>query len=230
MTKHNVSISGKISGGQAVADYLAGHLDFFVQHEELLLKMELPHQKGKTISLVEKQVSLLRERNLQSRKQLDEMLLAATRNSDIFNKCKKLFVQLLDAQDPDSFFGALENSFKNDFKSTAYSLIVFSNNPGQINHFTSRYKGHAAREYVGSLMDASEPTLGVLRPEEQDFLFRHASSKVKSAAVVPVRNQHDIALLAIGSSDPNYFQVGMGTIFIGFIADIMSRLLPKMVS
>jgi len=73
----------------------------------------------------------------------------------------------------------------------------------------------------------------VLRPVEQDFLFRHASGKVKSAAVLSVKDparrgssRGQIALLAIGSDDENYFQPGMGTLFIGFIADVLARLLP----
>ena len=71
--------------------------------------------------------------------------------------------------------------------------------------------------------------LGVLDPKEQDFLFRHASSNVRSAAVLGLRNKRQFALLAIGSSDPDYFQPGMGTLFIGFIADVLARMLPHYV-
>ena len=88
---------------------------------------------------------------------------------------------------------------------------------------------HSARHYVGSLIDSETPYLGVLRAAEQDFLFRHASGSVRSAAVLPVTRSGQYALLAIGSADTNYFKTGMGTMFIEFIADVLARLLPQFV-
>jgi len=85
----------------------------------------------------------------------------------------------------------------------------------------------AAKDYIGGLIRAKQPTLGVLRPSEQDFLFRHKSDKVESAAVLSVRKNRQIALLAIGSEDANYFKPGMGTVFIGFVADTLAKLIPK---
>jgi len=216
-----------------VADYLRENPDFFVNHDALLLALQVPHAHGGDVSLVERQVSLLRDRNLESRKQLDVMMTAATTNSEIFLKCQRLVLALLEATNTTDFYLALEKSFKRDFKCNAYSLMVFNENPEQINHFTYCVSETTAREYVGALIKSKEPTLGVLRPVEQDFLFRHASGKVKSAAVLSVKDparrgssRGQIALLAIGSDDENYFQPGMGTLFIGFIADVLARLLP----
>lgn len=216
-----------------VATYLDTHTDFFEGRDNLLLKMNLPHahstNNGEAVSLVERQVSLLRERSLDTRKQLDELLTFAKRNNEIFVRSQRLVLSLLEAKDSTSFFKALEASFKREFKSDAYSLIIFSEYANQINHFTSSIPEESANQFIGSLIKAKEPYLGVLRPEEQDFLFRHASDKVKSAAILSVRNRRQIALLAIGNSDPNYFSQGMGTLFISFIADVLARLLPRYV-
>lgn len=212
-----------------VVDYLSTHPDFFSGHDDLLLKLKLPHGPDKTVSLVERQVALLRERNRDMRRELDMLLNAARRNDEIFTKCRQLLLSLVEAKDAAGFFEALEASFRREFKSDAYSLMVFSDYANQINHFTSCIPEHSARHYVGSLIEGGEPYLGVLRTAEQDFLFRHASASVKSAAVLPVRRSGLIALLAIGSSDANYFKSGMGTLFVGFIADVLARLLPKYV-
>ncbi|HKI74368.1 MAG TPA: DUF484 family protein [Pseudomonadales bacterium] len=216
-----------------VAAWLDSHRDFFEGRDNLLLKMTLPHahstNNGEAISLVERQVSLLRERNGEARKHLDELLGAARRNDEILSKCHRLVLTLLEAKDSNSFFKALESSFKREFKSDAYSLIIFSAYANQINHFTSSVPAESAREFIGGLMKAKEPFLGALRPAEQDFLFRHASDNVKSAAVLPVKGRKQIALLAIGNADPNYFTSAMGTTFITFIADVIARLLPRYV-
>ena len=41
----------------AVAAYLEAHPDFFVEHDELLPSMRIPHQRGDTVSLVERQLN-----------------------------------------------------------------------------------------------------------------------------------------------------------------------------
>lgn len=216
-----------------VASWLEAHPDFFSGRDSLLLKMELPHShstnNGEAISLVERQVSLLRERGVDARKQLDEFVFAARENNETYVKSQRLILSLIDAKDANSFFKALEDSFKKEFKSDAYSLIIFSEYAQQVNHFTSSIPIASAQEYVGGLMKSKEPFLGALRQSEQDFLFRHSSSSVKSAAVLPLRSRRHIAMLAIGSSNPDYFKSGMGTIFIKFIGDVIARLLPRYV-
>ncbi len=47
-----------------IADYLQNNADFFERHATLLTKLKLPHSRGNaTVSLVERQVSALREKN-----------------------------------------------------------------------------------------------------------------------------------------------------------------------
>ena len=125
----------------AVAAWLEQHPAFFESRDHLLLKMTLPHgqstNNGGAVSLVERQVSLLRERNMETRRHLDDLVESAKRNDAIFRKCQRLILSLLEARDSNSFFKALEASFKRDFKSDAYSLIIFSTYANQINHFTS---------------------------------------------------------------------------------------------
>lgn len=227
MTKADTQVDEAQIADADVVEFLESHPKFFADKENLLLNLELPHQKGKAISLVERQVSLLRKRDAEIGKKLDEFIQAAKTNTKIFNQCRNLVLDLIDAEDADQFFSALENSFKRDFKCDIYSLIIFSDTPHQINHFTTCVSEMAAKEYIAGLIRAKKPTLGVLRPSEQDFLFRHQSVKVKSAAVLSVRKKRQIALLAIGSDDANYFQAGMGTDFISFIADTLAKLIPK---
>lgn len=211
-----------------IRDYLLANPEFFVDNTDVLTEINLPHGENGAISLVEKQVAMLRERDKSSRVKLDEFLKAAKQNDDIFKKSQFMILGLIEATDQASFLKNLEKGFKRDFKSGAYSLLIFGNEPEQINHFTSIVPKETAKEYVASLIRSTKPTLGVLRPAEQDFLFRHQSEKVKSAVVLSVREgREQIALLAIGNSDPNYFKPGMGTLFVQFIADVLARLIPR---
>ncbi|MEX2488784.1 MAG: DUF484 family protein [Pseudomonadales bacterium] len=228
MTKPKENLKQKENDNeQKVAEYLSKNPDFFVNRENLLLQMTLPQNRGDAISIVEHQAALLRERNREMRHQLDQLLASATRNNEIFDKCQRLVLDLIQAEDPDQFFNALESSFKKDFKAIAYSLLIYSKRNQQINHFTWSLPAKTARNYVGPLMKGKKPILGALRDEEQDFLFRHASDKVMSAAVVSIKDKKKMGLLSIGSKDPDYFEPEMGTLFISFIADTLARLLPR---
>ncbi|MDA0978454.1 MAG: DUF484 family protein [Proteobacteria bacterium] len=212
---------------QDVVEFLKNNPAFFADRDSLLMKMQIPHGSKGTVSLVEKQMSVMRERQQKTRKQLNEFVRNAELNKEIFDKSSQLVLGLLATLRSGEFFSALEKGLKRDFKCKAYSLVIFGR-ARQINHFTSRVPAESAREYVGALMRARHPTLGVLRPDEQDFLFRHQSDKVKSAAVLSVRDRNkQVALLAIGSDDPGYFTPDMDTLFLGFIADVLARLLPR---
>jgi hypothetical protein len=69
--------------------------------------------------------------------------------------------------------------------------------------------------------------LGVLRKEEREFIFAERAAMVKSAAISPLGNGDSAGILALGNKDPRYFDAGMGTLFLGFIVEVISRLLPE---
>jgi len=210
-----------------VAAYLLANPGFFVDRDNLLLKIQVPHKSKGTISLVEKQLDVIRDRQKETKKQLKEFVYNAERNKEIFDKSRKLILSMIAAKRSSEFFSALEKGLKLDFRSKANSLVVFGKTK-QINHFTSRVPAEAAKKYVGTLMQSKAPSLGTLRPREQDFLFQDQSKKVKSSAVLTIRDKNKyLGMLAIGSSDPEYFTPDMDGIFISFIAEALGKLLPQ---
>src|SRR5690606_4698338 len=85
----------RIAGGEdnpldadAVADYLTAHPDFFVGRETLLADITVPHESGKAISLMERQVTLLRERNADLSRRMQEFLGSAAENDNLFEKTR----------------------------------------------------------------------------------------------------------------------------------------------
>jgi uncharacterized protein YigA (DUF484 family) len=210
-----------------VAAYLLENPDFFVDRDRLLLKIQVPHKNRGTISLVEKQLDVIRNRQKETKMQLKEFVENAERNKEIFDKSRKLILSMMAAKRSSEFFAALEKGLKRDFRCKVNALVVFGK-PKQINHFTSRIPAESARKYVGPLMQRKAPTLGTLRPREQAFLFRDQSKKVKSAAVLTIRDKNKyLGILAIGSRDNEYFTPDMDALFISFIAETLGKLLPK---
>jgi uncharacterized protein YigA (DUF484 family) len=63
-----------------VASYLKNHPEFFKRNAGLLGDISLPHVQGNAVSLVERQVAVLRERSMSTRRKLSELMEHAKDN------------------------------------------------------------------------------------------------------------------------------------------------------
>ena len=52
---------------EQVVAYLKDNPAFFIDQDDLLAQLRIPHLRGSSISLVERQVAVLRERNIDMR-------------------------------------------------------------------------------------------------------------------------------------------------------------------
>jgi hypothetical protein len=210
---------------EAVAAYLRRHPEFFVDHEELIPELRIPHQPGEAVSLVERQVKLLRERNIEMRHRLAQLMDVARDNDRLFDKTRRLVLGLLDAASLEEVISAVEDSLRHDFQVPFVSLILFSEKPLGVGRSVSLAEAHQA---VGGLLNGGKTLCGVLRSHELEFLFgEEACGRVGSSAVVALNHQGLHGLLAIGSPDPQHYKSSLGTLFLGYIAEVLGRVLPR---
>lgn len=206
-----------------VAEYLAQHPDFFTEHTWLLEKLYVPHQRGTTVSLVERQTSLLRERNQQLHGHMAELIDAAKYNDVQFDKTKRMVLALLEAATLDDVAVAIEESLCRDFYGDETELLLFSEKALKSNGI--RTLARAEDSLVQPLIETNLPSCGQLSEAMNRFLFQDRSVKVQSAAVVPLVKGETLGLLAIGSHDANYFQSSQGTLFLSYVGEVLSRVL-----
>ena len=208
----------------AVAAYLRQHPEFFVDHDELIPDLRIPHQAGHAISLVERQVKLLRERNIELRQRLSQLMDVARDNDRLFDKSRRLILALLDAGGLDEVVGIAEDSLRHDFLVPYASLVLFRDTPGEVGRTASLGE---AQKAIGSLLGGGKATCGALRPSELAFLFGEDGVQIGSAAVVGLGPQGQLGVLAIGSPDPQHYKSSLGTLFLGYIGEILTRVLPR---
>lgn len=209
---------------EAVAAYLRQHPEFFVDHEELIPELRIPHQPGAAVSLVERQVKLLRERNIEMRHRLSQLMDVARDNDRLFDKTRRLVLDLLDAGSLEEVIGAVEDSLRHEFQVPFVGLILFSETPLGVGRSVSAAEAHQA---IGGLLSGSKTTCGVLRPGELEFLFgADEAGQVGSAAVVSLSHQGLHGVLAIGSPDPQHYKSSLGTLFLSYVAEVLARALP----
>lgn len=212
---------------EQVCQYLSAETDFFDRHPELLESMELPHESGKAVSLIERQISVLRDRNLEMRARLNNLLETARANDKLFEKTKRLVLALLETDSLSKAIDTVYDSLKNDFQIEHYQLILFSAE----NSLTSQARVVSldqGSQAIGGLLRSNRATCGVLRDKELSFLFEEQAEAIKSVAVVPLNNGNTFGVLAIGSSDPLYYKSSMGTLFLSYIGEVLNRALPPM--
>ncbi|GAB7528696.1 DUF484 family protein [Pseudomonas sp. 3A(2025)] len=213
------------SEAEAVIAYLLRHPEFFAEHDELLTSMRIPHQRGDSVSLVERQLKLLRERNIEMRHRLSQLMDVARDNDRLFEKTRRLNLALMDAGSLDELVIAVEDSLRHDFQVPFVSLILFGDNTMPVGRWASSSE---AQNAIGGLM-GEKAVCGALREHELTFLFGAEQSKqVGSTALVTLNHQGLLGVLAIGSRDPQHYKSSVGTLFLSYIADVLSRLLPRL--
>jgi uncharacterized protein YigA (DUF484 family) len=205
-----------------VAAYLRANPDFFVTHPELLTELLLPHESGDAISLVEHQVSVLRDRNIESRKHLGSLLEAAKINDALFGKTRELVLALLDAPDLIELVSTLKAQLRADFDVTAITVFALDGTLTPVLGIQSTTRANA-EDRLGNLLHGSA-ACGAIREQEGKFLFPE-NSGIRSAAVVPLRHHGFRGILALGSVDAHRFDPRMGTLFLRYIGEVLSRLL-----
>lgn len=226
MTEHKPTLADPLEPEQIEA-WLREHPEFFENHPDLLAELSLPHESGSAISLVERQVAILRERNIDMRHRLSKLLDNARDNDKLFDKTKRLVLTLLEGQDMGDIIDALHYSFDKDFSIHFTSVILFGNLE-KVPSSQARVVSIAeAREHLGALLKNSRAVCGTLGSKELEFVFGNHASEIGSVAVVPLIHGSAFGLLAIGNRDPNYYRSSMGTLFLGYIAEVLNRLLPK---
>ncbi len=216
-----------------IRDYLEQHPNFFQRNQDLLLELRLPHASGKAISLVERQVDLLRRRARESEGRLTALVNVARENEHLFEKTRALTLALLDASSLDELGQILEERFRDDFRTDAGGLILLVDDEEEGDGNTRTLARSALVQTIPRFEGIRETTGGALREEEIDILFPLHDRRIQSAMVAPVfladagPDVPACALLALGSNDRGYFHDRLGTSFLEYIREVLGRILVK---
>src|ERR1700726_3583899 len=110
-----------------VADYLQNFPDFFERNSQLLTKLRLPHVRdvAATVSLVERQVEVLRERNQSLERKLKELVDVARANDMLADRIHRLSQRLIRAHTLAESINAIETSLREDFEAMHSVLVLF---------------------------------------------------------------------------------------------------------
>lgn len=222
-------MSGKNGGGgkttaEQVAAFLRANPDFFVDHQELLAELTLPHESGGAVSLLERQVAVLRERGRRTRASLDSLVDNARGNDRLFDTTRRVVLSLLEA---DGVAGLRDAALAELGRHPGVDAceLVLAARPG----LDGPVRVDAAAELTARFRDAfrlRRTHCGAADQRQLDWLF--PGGAIRSAALCPMeRDGETLGLLALGSRDGGHFSVGQDTLFLDYIAEILGAVLAR---
>ncbi len=210
---------------QAIADYLRQHPDFFTRHLPLLEMLRVPHPCRPAISLIERQLALLREQNAHLRHKLRELVTVARDNDFLAKRIQYLALELIEADELNEMLQGIQSVLRDKFNVDFAALRlaaqpVESSLMGAVELVTSE-----SLVPFEKLLGSGRPQCGRLSEPQLRFLFPDGAPEIGSAAVVPLRGPDWKGVLAVASQDPERFYATMGTMFLSRIGELISHAL-----
>lgn len=217
---------------RAIQDYLEAHPDFFERHSALLSQLELPHGAGGAVSLVERQVSMLRQKELKMERQLKELIEVARANDVLSSKIHQLTLQLLATKNLQTSVKVIEEAMRSGFGADHAILVLFGDpdlfgdiKAGRFFRVIDRSDGSLGP--FDTFLKGSGPRCGQVRDSQRDFLFHDDGDEIGSVAMVPLGDKAQIGFLAIGSADADRFHPGMSIDFLARVGDLIAGALKR---
>ena len=234
-TREARGLAAKENEEDAVAAYLQHNPDFFERHQALLTRLRVPHARGgSTISLVERQIEVLREKHAALEGKLAELVSVARANDAIADKLHRFTRKLLRAGSRAEAVARIEASLREDFDAFHCVLVLMGEYPDLT---PQRFVRTVAPDDAGlkpfeTLFTSGKPRCGQARDTQREFLFGQDANDIGSLALVPLLPLRDpagssgltgpLGVLALGSTDRDRFHPGMSTEFLGRMADLIA--------
>ncbi len=230
MTREARGLTAAESEEESVAQYLSHNTDFFERHQNLLTRLRLPHvRSGATISLVERQVEVLREKQASLEDKLAEFVRVARANDALADKVHKFTRRLLKATSREDVLTQVEASLREDFDAFNSVLLLVGVAPQT---FSARFVRTLTAEDPNlksfeSLFASGKPRCGQVRDTQREFLFGSDANEIGSVALVPLGEKGSLGLLALASADRDRFHPGMSTEFLARMGELISDALRR---
>ena len=218
---------------ESVTQYLQQNPEFFERHPQLLARLRLQHPRnGTTVSLIERQVEVLRDKHQTQEQKLTEFVRVARANNVLADKIHRFACRLLRTTTRAAAIGEIEASLREDFDTFhAVLLLASSESPGEASgpQRFLRYAGaeDAVFRSFDALFATGRPRCGQLRDSQRDYLFGSEAAGIASVALVPLGGHPPMGLLALGSVDHERFHPGMSTEFLSRIGELATEALSR---
>jgi len=215
---------------ETVSDYLMRHPDFFERRAELLTRLKVPHAAGSAISLIERQVEVLRQQHRQLERKLVDLIEVARGNDALIERIHHLALALLEGNTLADRLYALQEELRERFGADEVSVFLLSDDKQDLDAGPARWltRGDSSIDQFAESLKSGKPHVGRLRPPQLEFLFGDQAERIASAALVPLGDKGVLGMLAVGSHEMERFSPTLGTAFLTRIGELVTAALTPL--
>lgn len=216
---------------QQVAGFLQATPDFFLRHAQLLPHMEVPHDNGSAVSLVERQMTLLREENAALRQQLDEQHEQGIRNDRSQKRLHEIVKSILNATDINIALQDLQDSLASLFQLEYSQVRLFADSKHPLENVERRYVHHSlsARKSLDDFTPSNTPVCSALNINQLRRIFADDADQVASNVFIPLRKDLLYGFIALGSHEEGRYTADMKTDYLQRVSELVAISLARFI-
>ena len=208
-------------GAHEVAAWLRRHPQFLKQFPDLAVSLVVPREDGPAASLASYQLEVLRDKNRELARRLQELFGNAQENERLAVRTHQLALALMRQESAAGTLRAMAASLQEDFQGDLVRIVTFAPIEGLDDEdwWQAIPAGDPRLVPFKDAIAEGEPICGRLHPDKHALLYGMRAEEVQSSALLPVDG---IGLVAVGSRDPNRFFPGMGTLFLRMMGETLA--------
>lgn len=206
---------------------LRDNSDILLRQPELLAMLEVPHQSGQAISLIERQVSVLRQKTQAQDRRLRELMNVARDNQQLSQSRHGLALSLLAARDLDDVISTVLDLLSNELAADYAVIKLFSSDKKRIEQSAGLFVDVSDSALVAfkTMLEQKSSICGKAIAEQKEFLFDNNANSIKSLAVIPLVAGENLGLIGLGATDAERFVSTMATDFLSQMGELISASL-----
>jgi uncharacterized protein YigA (DUF484 family) len=213
-------------GTHEVAAFLRRHPNFLQQFPDLALTLVVPRDEGPAASLAGYQLEVLRDKNRELNRRLQELFGNAQTNERLAVRTHQLTLALMKQGDAAGTLRAMAASLAEDFQGDLVRIVSFQPVPGleEADWLQVVPEDDRLLDPFRDCLADGEPLCGRLQPDKHALLYGARAEEVQSSALLAMPGR---GLIAVGSRDANRFYPGMGTLFLRMMAESLATALER---
>lgn len=213
-------------GAHEVAVWLRRHPDFLRQFPDLAVTLVVPREQGPAASLASYQLEILREKNRELSRRLQDLFANAQENERLAVRTHQLTLALMKQGTAADTARAMAASLAEDFNGDRVRFVLFAPVPGLdgVDWLQTIAQDDARLAPFRDCLRDDEPICGRLQSDKNTLLYSDAVDEVQSSALLPLPG---LGLLAVGSRDGNRFFPGMGTLFLRMMGEAFATAMRR---
>ncbi len=218
--------SGEKLGAHEVAAWLRHHPKFLQQFPDLAVSMVVPREEGPAASLASYQLEVLRDKNRELSRRLQDLYDVAQDNERLAVQTQQLTLALLRESTAAGTVRAMAATLTEDFNGDLVRIVLFAPVAGldDVDWLQVIARDDRVLAPFRDCLASGEPLCGRLHPDKQALLYGTRAEDVQSGALLPLDG---VGLVAVGSHEPNRFYPGMGTLFLRMMGEAFAAALSR---